>query len=64
VTAASAEITGGLSEGQAVVIGTASDLAGTTTTGQDGFGGVAVPGGGPIIREGGPMVRPNVEVGP
>jgi macrolide-specific efflux system membrane fusion protein len=63
VTATTAEITSGLTEGQAVIIGTASDLAGTTS-GQNGFGGVAVPGGGPIIREGGPMVRPNVEVGP
>jgi macrolide-specific efflux system membrane fusion protein len=50
VTSTLAEITSGLSEGTAVVTGTASDLAGTDD-GSGGFtgGGVAVPigGGGP-----------------
>jgi macrolide-specific efflux system membrane fusion protein len=64
VTATTAEITSGLSEGQEVIIGTASDLAGTTN-GQNGFGGVAVPGGGgPVFREFGPGDGPNVQVGP
>ena len=62
VTATTAEITSGLSEGQEVVIGTASDLAGTTTNGNGGFGGVAVPGGGPVFRDGGPGGGPNVQV--
>jgi macrolide-specific efflux system membrane fusion protein len=62
VTASTAEITSGLTEGQAVVIGTASDLAGTTKDGSDGFGGVAVPGGGPVFRDGGPGGGPNVQV--
>jgi RND family efflux transporter MFP subunit len=42
-TASLAEITNGLSAGTTVVTGTASDLAGTSTTGTGGFGG---PGGG------------------
>jgi macrolide-specific efflux system membrane fusion protein len=64
ITAATAEITSGLSEGQVVVIGTASELAGTAPGGLNGFGGVAVPGGGPIMRELGPGGGPNVQVGP
>jgi RND family efflux transporter MFP subunit len=47
VTSTSAEITSGITEGTAVVTGTASDLIGTVTN-NGGFGGVAVPGGGPI----------------
>jgi macrolide-specific efflux system membrane fusion protein len=50
VTSTLAEITSGLSEGTAVVTGTASDLAGTDQSNGGGFvgGGVAVPiGGGP-----------------
>lgn len=42
-TGSLAEITSGLSAGTTVVTGTASDLAGTQTTGTGGFGG---PGGG------------------
>ena len=52
VTSTTAEITDGLTEGTAVITGTAADLAGTTTTG--GFGGagaVGIPGGGPVVRE-------------
>jgi macrolide-specific efflux system membrane fusion protein len=64
VTATTAEITSGLTEGQEVVIGTASDLAGTTNNGNGSFGGVAVPGGGPVFRDGGPGGGPNVQVGP
>ena len=65
VTATTAEITSGLTEGQPVVIGTASDLAGTITDGQGGFGGVALPGGGgPVFRDGGPGAGPNVQIAP
>jgi hypothetical protein len=66
VTASTAEITSGLTEGQEVVIGTASELAGTTNNGNNGFGGVAVPGNGPVFRQGGPGggTGPNVQVGP
>ena len=67
VTATTAEIKSGLTAGQEVVIGTASELAGTTDDGNSGgFGGVAVPGNGPIFRQGGPGggAGPNVQVGP
>lgn len=65
VTATTAEITSGLTEGQEVVIGTASELAGTTNNGNNGgFGGVAVPGAGPVFRQGGPGGGNNVQVGP
>jgi RND family efflux transporter MFP subunit len=52
-TASLAEITSGLSAGTTVVTGTASDLAGTTTTGTGGFGG---PGGGFVPGGGGGFV--------
>jgi membrane fusion protein, macrolide-specific efflux system len=45
VTNTSAEITSGLTEGQAVVTGTSAARTGTTVTGGFG-GGVAIPGGG------------------
>jgi macrolide-specific efflux system membrane fusion protein len=46
VTATTAEITGGLTEGQTVVTGTSTAQTGTSTT-TGGFGGpVAIPGGG------------------
>jgi macrolide-specific efflux system membrane fusion protein len=55
VTNTAAEIKSGLDEGTAVVIGTAAQRTGTTTTG--GFGGVGIPGvgpgGGQIFRNGG-----------
>ena len=56
VTSTAAEITGGLAEGDTVVTGTASDLAGTTNNngGFGGPGGVAVPGNGPVFRQVGP----------
>jgi RND family efflux transporter MFP subunit len=57
VTATTAEITGGLTEGQTVVTGTASAQNGTNGT-NGGFG-VGVPGGGPIIRDGGNFERRN-----
>ena len=59
VTSTTAEIKSGLAEGQAVVTGTASaQNAATTPTG--GFGGsVAIPGNGPIIRDGGNVPRGN-----
>ncbi len=63
VTDTTAEITSGLSEGTAVVTGTASELAGTTNNQNGGFGApggvVSMPGGGPVFRDGGPAV--NVE---
>jgi multidrug efflux pump subunit AcrA (membrane-fusion protein) len=52
-TASLAEITSGLSAGTTVVTGTASDLAGTSTTGTGGFGG---PGGGFVPGGGGGFV--------
>jgi hypothetical protein len=57
VTDSLAEISSGLTEGTAVVTGTASDLAGTTNN-DGGFGPpggdvVTVPGG-PVFRQGGP----------
>jgi len=51
VTNTTAEIKSGLSEGTAVVTGTAAARNATTTTG-NGFGGVGVPGGGPVFRNG------------
>ena len=51
VTNTTAEIKSGLSEGTAVVTGTAAARNATTTT-NNGFGGVAVPGGGPVFRNG------------
>jgi RND family efflux transporter MFP subunit len=53
LTSTSAEITGGLAEGTPVVTGTASELAGTTTTNGSFGGGVAIPGGGGQFRPGG-----------
>ena len=48
LTSTTAEIKSGLSEGTAVVTGTASDLIGTANSGNGRFGGgVAVPIGGP-----------------
>ncbi len=56
VTNTTAEIKSGLTEGEAVVTGTASAQTGTgNPTG--GFGGVAIPGNGPIIRDGGNFPR-------
>lgn len=52
-TGSLAEITSGLSAGTTVVTGTASDLAGTQTTGTGGFGG---PGGGFVPGGGGGFV--------
>jgi RND family efflux transporter MFP subunit len=49
-TASLAEITSGLSAGTTVVTGTASDLAGRSTTGTGGF---VVPGGGGFAPNGG-----------
>jgi RND family efflux transporter MFP subunit len=47
VTSTTAEITSGLTEGTAVVTGTAADLVGTTNTGTGGLGrGIGLPGGG------------------
>lgn len=47
VTSSLAEITNGLTAGEAVITGTAADRAATTTNGGGGFGGgIAVPGGG------------------
>jgi macrolide-specific efflux system membrane fusion protein len=51
VTNTLAEIKSGLTEGTAVVTGTAAARNATTTT-NNGFGGVAVPGGGPVFRNG------------
>jgi RND family efflux transporter MFP subunit len=53
VTSTAAEITSGLAEGTPVVTGTASELAGTTTTNGGFGGGVAIPGGGGQFRPGG-----------
>ena len=53
VTNTLAEITSGLTEGTAVVTGTASDLAGTATNQNGGFGGP--PGGGLVVNGGGPV---------
>ena len=65
VTSTTAEITSGLSEGTAVVTGTASDLAGTLGSQNGGFGGpgggVAIPGNGPVFRQapgGGVVTQP------
>jgi hypothetical protein len=61
VTNTLAEITSGLSEGTAVVTGTASDLAGTDTA-----TGGAFPGGGGVIVNGGAIpggVRPGPQTG-
>lgn len=52
VTSTRAEITSGLTEGQAVVTGTSSPQTGTPTTGGFG-GGVAIPGGGNFRGNGG-----------
>jgi len=52
VTNTLAEITSGLTEGTAVVTGTASELAGTTTNQNGGFGG---PPGGVVVTDGGPV---------
>ena len=46
VTSTTAEITSGLTEGQAVVTGTSTAQTGTTTTTGGFGGGVAIPGGG------------------
>lgn len=51
VTSTTAEITSGLTEGQAVVTGTSTAQSGTTTT-TGNFGGVAIPGGGNFPRGG------------
>ena len=54
VTNSLAEITSGLTEGTNVVTGTASDLAGNTSTQNGGFGapaGGVVVGGGPQFRQ-------------
>lgn len=51
VTSTTAEITSGLTLGQAVVTGTSTAQAGTTTT-TGGFGGVGIPGGGNFPRGG------------
>ena len=59
VTDATAEITSGLDEGTAVIIGTASELLGTDGATNGGFGpggGVAIPGNGPRFEGGGPNV--------
>jgi len=59
VTDSTAEITSGLDEGTAVVIGTASELLGTDGATNGGFGpggGVAIPGNGPRFEGGGPNV--------
>ena len=63
VTSTTAEITGGLAEGDTVVTGTASELAGTTNDGTfDGpGGGMAVPGNGPVFRQVGPDGGTTVE---
>ncbi len=53
VTSTTAEIKTGLTEGEAVVTGTASAQTGTGNP----TGGFGVPGGGPIIREGGNFPR-------
>jgi macrolide-specific efflux system membrane fusion protein len=53
VTNAAAEITSGLAEGTAVVTGTASALIGTAQSRSGGFGGVAIPGGGPVFQRSG-----------
>ncbi len=56
VTSSFAEITSGLTAGEAVITGTAADRAATTTNQGGGFngggfnGGGAIPGGGPVIR--------------
>ena len=49
LTSTTAEITSGLTEGTAVVTGTASDLIGTVDQGNGRFGngGIAIPGNGP-----------------
>jgi hypothetical protein len=50
LTSTTAEIRSGLSEGTAVVTGTASDLIGTVNQGGGRFGpggGIAIPGNGP-----------------
>lgn len=52
VTSSLAEIKSGLAAGEAVITGTAADRAATTNNGGGfgGPGGIAVPGGGPILR--------------
>ncbi len=52
VTSSLAEIKSGLAAGEAVITGTAADRAATTNNGGGfgGPGGIAVPGGGSIIR--------------
>ena len=59
VTNTTAEVKSGLTEGQAVVTGTAS-AQNATTNPTGGFGGgVAIPGSGPVIRDGGNFPRGN-----
>ena len=56
VTSTGAEVKSGITQGTAVVTGTASDLIGTTTGGTGAFprgGGIAIPGGGAFQRGGG-----------
>jgi macrolide-specific efflux system membrane fusion protein len=56
VTSTGAEIKSGITDGTAVVTGTASDLIGTATGGTGAFprgGGIAIPGGGGFQRGGG-----------
>jgi macrolide-specific efflux system membrane fusion protein len=52
VTSTTAEIKDGISEGTAVVTGTAASRTGTTTP-NGGFGGFGASGGGPVFQRGG-----------
>ena len=52
VTNTSAEIKSGLTEGQAVVTGTATTQTNATSTGGFGGGGVGIPGGGTFVGGG------------
>ena len=52
VTSTTAEIKDGITEGTAVVTGTAASRTGTTSS-NGGFGGFGVSGGGPVFQRGG-----------